>query len=89
MFSTPPYTDCPANRWTTIFRGPALPFGLINAGEQDIHHPRFQYRVCSVCPPYYYTGSTTGNVGIPVGATPWAELTVYPEADCHLLATAY
>ena len=91
MFTSPPYTHCPVGAWTTLFRGPVLPFGIISIetkGPTPVS-PKYEFKVASVSPPYYYTGSATGACGIPTGATPWAEFAVRPKVTCYLRATGY
>lgn len=91
MFAGPPFTQCPAGAWTTIFRGPVLPIGVISIEEKlpvAGGGAQFDYRVASVMPPYYYTGNC-GPCGLPTGGTPWAELTVKPKRTCYLRATGF
>lgn len=91
MFAGPPFTQCPAGSWTTIFRGPVIPFGIISVEERTPTPggaTKFDYRVISVAPPWYYTGNCTA-CGLPTGGTPWAELAVKPPRVCYLRATGF
>ena len=90
MFTSPPYQHCPAGAWTTIFRGAVLPFGVISLEYKSPPvSPKYDYKVASINPPYYYTGSATGACGIPTGPTPWAEFQVRPKVDTDMRATGY
>lgn len=93
MFATPPFVHCPANAWTTLYRGMVLPFGVMEivgrpaTGGATI--PLTRYKLIFATPPYYYDGAVNIPIGLVTGPTPWCELAVRPERDWDMRATGY
>jgi hypothetical protein len=94
MFAIPPFLACPANAWTTIYRGMVLPFGILEITAQPAQPgsgaiPLVRYHLIFATPPYYYEGTVKPSIALVTGPTPWCELAVRPERDWNMRATGY